>query len=172
MIVLGLPAGLIGAVLPLCLRLVSDQKEGFGNRVGRLLTWNTLGAVVGVLLTGFILMPRTGLRTAFFILALALCAAVFLLAWNVRKRIFLVSSSSVAALLALCCLLGGEGWRHVLTSGVFRSRETEVDPTTLEIRKKYMKIVFYEDGPDATVSVEQGTGAANIDKELALRISG
>jgi len=166
MIVLGLPAGLIGAVLPLCLRLVSHE-QGFGNRVGQLLTSNTLGAVIGVLLTGFILMPKTGLRTAFFILALALCAAVFLLSWNSRKRIFLISASSVASLLALSCIFGGEGWRHVLTSGVFRSRETEVDPNTIEIRKKYMKLVFYEDGPDATVSVEKGT-----DNQLGLRISG
>jgi predicted membrane-bound spermidine synthase len=166
MIVLGLPAGLIGAVLPLCLRLVSTQ-EGFGSRVGRLLTWNTLGAVVGVLITGFILMPGTGLRAAFFILALALCLAVFFLAWHFRKWSFFVSSSSVAVFLAIACIVGGEGWRHVLTSGVFRSRETQVDPTTLELRKKFMKIVYYKDGPDATVSVEKGS-----DDGLALRISG
>lgn len=166
MIVLGIPAGLIGAVLPLCLRLVSNQ-QGFGNRVGRLLTWNTLGAVVGVLLTGFILMPSLGLRSAFFILALALCAAVFLLAWHFRKWAFFISSGSIAVFLAISCLVGGEGWRHVLTSGVFRSRETAVDPNVMELRKKFMKIVFYEDGPDATVSVERGT-----DNEMGLRISG
>jgi spermidine synthase len=166
MIVLGVPAGLIGAVLPLCLRLISNQ-EGFGNRVGRLLTWNTLGAVAGVLITGFILMPGTGLRAAFFILALALCLAVFILAWHFRKWAFFVSSSSVAVFLAIACVVGGEGWRHVLTSGVFRARETEVDPTTLEKRKKAIEIVFYKDGPDATVSVEKGA-----DKGLGLRISG
>lgn len=166
MIVLGIPAGLIGAVLPLCLRLVSHQ-EGFGGRVGRLLTSNTLGAVVGVLITGFVLMPGTGLRAAFFILALALCLAVLLLAWHFRKWTFFVSSSSVAVFLAIACLVGGEGWRHVLTSGVFRARETEVDPNALPLRKKFMKIVYYKDGPDATVSVEKGT-----DNEFGLRISG
>jgi spermidine synthase len=112
-------------------------------------------------------MPGTGLRAAFFILALALCFAVFLLAWHFRKWNFFVSSSSVAVFLAISCVVGGEGWRHVLTSGVFRARETEVDPTALELRKKFMKIVFYEDGPDATVSVEKGT-----DNAVALRISG
>jgi predicted membrane-bound spermidine synthase len=166
LVVLGLPAGLIGAVLPLCLRLISTP-EGFGNRVGRLLTSNTLGAVVGVLITGFILMPGTGLRAAFFILALALCLAVFFLAWHFRKWAFFVSSSTVAVFLAISCIVGGEGWRHVLTSGVFRARETEVDPTMLDIRKKYLKIVYYKDGPDATVSVEK-----DADNELALRISG
>jgi len=106
MIVLGLPAGLIGAVLPLCLRLVSNQ-EAFGNRVGRLLTSNTLGAVVGVLITGFILMPGTGLRAAFFILALALCLAVFFLAWHFRKWSFFVSSSSVAVFWRLLASWAG-----------------------------------------------------------------
>jgi spermidine synthase len=166
MVVLGIPAGLIGAVLPLCLRLVSNH-EGFGGRVGRLLTSNTLGAVVGVLITGFILMPSIGLRAAFFVLALAICLAVLLLAWHFRKWTFFVSSTSIAVFLALACLIGGEGWRHVLTSGVFRAHETEVDPNTLPLRKKFMKIVYYKDGPDATVSVEQGT-----DNEFGLRISG
>jgi hypothetical protein len=112
-------------------------------------------------------MPQAGLRTAFFILALGLCAAVFFLAWHFRKWTFFISSGSVAVFLAIACFVGGEGWRHVLTSGVFRSRETVVDPNVLELRKKFMKIVFYEDGPDATVSVEKGT-----DNEMGLRISG
>src|SRR5262249_19001354 len=51
-IVLGVPAGLLGAVLPLCIRLIGAS-QGLAGQVGRLLTWNTIGAVAGVLFTGF-----------------------------------------------------------------------------------------------------------------------
>jgi spermidine synthase len=171
LVILGLPAGLIGAVLPLCIRLSSGGGEGFGNRVGRLLTWNTLGAVVGVLVTGFLLMPKVGLRNSFNVLALVLCAAVFLLAWRTRNNAFLASASLVAGGLALSCAFGGEGWRFVLSSGVFRDRETSVDPTTLLIRKQHTKLLFYEDAADATVTVEQGDGVG-ADADIGLRISG
>jgi len=46
-----------------------------GNRVGRLLTWNTLGAVGGAQLTSFVLMRRFGRRGAFGTLAIVLAAA-------------------------------------------------------------------------------------------------
>lgn len=172
LVVIGLPAALIGAVLPLCLRWVSDSGQGFGARVGRLLTWNTLGAVVGVLFTGFFLMPQAGLRNAFNLLAFALCVPAFLLAWSARRRAWAGAAGAVAAGLLVSCVAGGEGWRHVLSSGVFRSRETAVDPTTIPLRKQTVKILFYEDAPDATVTVEQtGTGTGE-NANIGLRING
>ena len=63
--VLGLPAAVLGSVLPLCIRAASQTSDLLGDRVGRLLTWNTLGAVAGSLLTGFVLMPQIGLRGSF-----------------------------------------------------------------------------------------------------------
>lgn len=157
LIVIGVPAALIGAVLPLCLRWVSDADSGrgFGERVGRLLTWNTLGAVVGVLFTGFFLMPQAGLRNAFNLLAVALCVPAFLLAWSAKGRAAAVVTALLAGGLVVSCVAGGEGWRHVLSSGVFRTRETVVDRNVIPLRKQKVKILFYEDAPDATVSVEQ-----------------
>jgi len=53
-------------------------------------------------------------------------------------------------------IIGNEGWRYVISSGAFRSRELEFDPTTMSLRKQHNQILFYEDGSDATVTVEQG----------------
>src|SRR5262249_40248044 len=155
MIILGLPAALIGAVLPLGIRLVSQRGADLGNQVGRLLTWNTLGAVVGVLLTGFILMPRAGLRNAFNVLALALCVPVLFWAWSLRRKIIVTTGWLLVAGLVWSSVAGGEGWHLVMSSGVFRARETRVDPGAMELRKREVKILFYEDAADATVSVEE-----------------
>ena len=171
LVILGLPAALIGAVLPLGIRLVSQRGADLGNQVGRLLTWNTLGAVVGVLLTGFVLMPRAGLRNAFNLLALALCVPVLIRAWSLRSKAFLAAGSVLAAGLIVSCVAGGEGWRYVLSSGVFRNRETKVDSGSLQARKKTVKILFYEDAADATVSVEEWDATAHS-VGISLRING
>ncbi|MEI9865794.1 MAG: hypothetical protein WDN00_14815 [Limisphaerales bacterium] len=60
LVILGIPAALIGAVLPLMIRMVSVGGAALGVRVGALLTWNTIGAVFGTLLSGFVLMPFFG----------------------------------------------------------------------------------------------------------------
>ena len=171
LVLLGIPAALIGAVLPLCIRLAAEDGTDLGNRVGRLLTWNTLGAVIGVLLTGFVLMPTAGLRNAFNLLAVALCIPLCVLAWRAKRPAFAVAGCLLAGALVLSCAVGGEGWRYVLSSGVFRARETEVDPTTLALRKKHVSILFYKDAADATITVEQGDGVG-APSDLGLRING
>ena len=73
---------MLGSVLPLSIRVASETSDLLGDRVGRLLTWNTLGAVAGSLLTGFVLMPQIGLRGSFTALAAVLVAAGIL--WRLR----------------------------------------------------------------------------------------
>jgi predicted membrane-bound spermidine synthase len=169
--VLGLPAGCIGAVLPLWIRGLSAEGSTLGGQVGRLLTWNTVGAVGGSLLTGFVLMPLLGLRGAFNLLAFALCVTAFWIAQRSTLPRWTKAAGTVAALLALSGTLGGEGWRHVLSSGVFRARETEFQADVMTQRKQHVKILFYQDAADATVSVEQGDGVLST-PQLSLRING
>lgn len=168
--ILGVPAAFIGSALPLLMRVVSQDSDTLGAQIGRLLTWNTLGAVVGVLLTGFIIMPYAGLRNAFVILALGLCAMAAVMTFRQGWRVALVFPGVVAVGLLTVLAFGGEGWKHVISSGVFRSREREVDKDFMAGRKKAIDILFYEDAPDATVSVERRIlpGFTN----LALRING
>lgn len=169
-VVLGVPAAFIGSVLPLLIRTVSQEATELGAQVGRLLTWNTLGAVGGVLLTGFVLMPTCGLRNSFVILALGLAAGALVV--TIRKRLFLPAGFSAAAgvLLSLLFVYGDAGWRHVLVSGIFRSRDT-LDLELMGLRKSHLKLLFYEDAADATVSVEQGDGV-RADDAVGLRVNG
>src|SRR5262245_6434946 len=58
-VVLVLPTGLMGATLPLLARHAVRSDEEVGRRVGTLYATNTLGAVVGTVLTGFLLLPSS-----------------------------------------------------------------------------------------------------------------
>jgi predicted membrane-bound spermidine synthase len=168
--VLGLPAAAIGSVLPLWIRVVSETSDLLGDRVGRLLTWNTLGAVGGVLLTGFVLMPKLGLRGSFAALALMLVAAALFVAWARRQWIAMAVAVIVGGLLVVVSAAGGEGWRLVLSSGVFRLRGTEAPAISIREGRKSVRLRFYEDAADATVSVEEN-GPPNS-RQLALRVNG
>ena len=164
LIVLGLPAACTGAVLPLTIRAAAGNDFHLGTRVGALLTANTLGSVVGTLIAGFVLMPIVGLRNAFVVLALVLAIAALLLAWRSGWRIGSGLAASVVIFAIAILALGGESWRWVMSAGIYRGREKEFSPTAMPLRKQHIKILFYEDAPDATVSVEEGdevVGAGN-----------
>jgi len=166
MVMLGIPAGAIGAVLPLWIRLVSEKSDLLGDRVGRLLTWNTLGAVAGVLVTGFFLMPQIGLRGSFILLATVLASAGLLVAYSMQKRAATFAAAIACGLLVFAGVSGGEHWRKILSSGVFRFRGDEVNAATLRYWFESTSLVYYEDAADATVSVDKSGG------HFGLRVNG
>ena len=171
LVILGVPAACIGAVLPLMIRVVSQGDVLLGAAVGRLLTWNTLGAVAGTLLTGFIIMPAAGLRSAFGVLTLLLAMIALYIAWRLPWRKGLVLPLATVAFAIALFFNGGQGWREVMSSGVFRLRETEFHRELMRLRKEQTTLLFYEDAPDATVSVEMAAGAITP-HTIGLRING
>jgi hypothetical protein len=118
-----------------------------------------------------VLMPGAGLRLAFATLAFALAALALLTAWRTAWAGGTVIATGACLLAGGLFAVGNEGWRHVMSSGVFRARETEFDPATMPLRKQHVKILFYEDAPDATVTVEQGDGIG-APADVGLRING
>ena len=171
LVVLGLPAAMIGAVLPLWIREGGRDAASLGGHVGRLLTWNTLGAVAGSLLAGFVLMPALGLRGSFGVMVLVLSGVAALVAWIAARPNLAITAAILGGGLAVACLTGGGEWQYVLSSGVFRARETEVAPGVMALRKQTKQILLYEDAADATVTVEKSL-AGSMPGEISLRING
>jgi len=62
--ILLVPATLMGVTLPLLSRAFVDRLDLVGNRAGLLYGINTLGAVVGCILAGFVFVPQLGLQTS------------------------------------------------------------------------------------------------------------
>ncbi len=67
----GLPALLMGGTLPVLVRSLNINAKGLGQAGGRLYAANTAGAIVGTLLTAFVLIAQFGVRGS------ALVAAFF-----------------------------------------------------------------------------------------------
>ena len=84
-VALALPTTLMGATLPMLARYAVSEESQIGRRIGMLYAMNTAGAVIGALLTAFVLLPDFGLTGAVYVGA-AMNIAVFLLAWALAQR--------------------------------------------------------------------------------------
>jgi spermidine synthase len=71
---------LIGIALPVAWKLAARRAAETGSRVGRLTSLNTLGAVAGSVIAGFVLVPLLGVSLSIALIALFYCG-VALLAW-------------------------------------------------------------------------------------------
>lgn len=84
-IILLIPTIAMGGTLPVLIRGLAHDEANFGSRLGWLYGINTLGAVVGVLLSGFYLIPLVGLTNTNIIAAATdLIAGVG--AWLIASR--------------------------------------------------------------------------------------
>ena len=61
---IGMPALVAGLAFPLANAIVQRTDDRIGRRAGVLYLANTIGAVCGSLVTGFLLLPRTGMQTS------------------------------------------------------------------------------------------------------------
>ena len=100
-VVVGFPAVLVGAFYPLLLRQIEEGK-GVGRAVGTLSSVNTVGAVVGSLTAGFLLLPALGSRGLLDLLAVlgTLSAALCFRGSPKRQLVALAGAAAVALMPA------------------------------------------------------------------------
>lgn len=138
-----LPTTLLGAAFPLALRLAVDSAH-VGRDVGAVVALNTLGGILGVMLTGFVLIPELGLVRSLAVLAVLAAAIGALAAWRgvqVSRRLRVGVALAGGATLACGLLVSPEHLAQLM-------------PAT-----RSGQLSFYEEGRGGTVAVvEQGTG--------------
>ena len=82
--ILALPTTMMGITLPLLTAAVSEQRGAAATNVSLLYSLNTLGAMTGTLLAGYLLIPDLGIRNS-FLLAAAINAVVGVLAFALER---------------------------------------------------------------------------------------
>ena len=96
------PTTLMGLTFPLLLQRAAGYAN-VGRWVGRLTAVNTLGAVLGALLTGYVFLPWLGSQKS--LLAIALCFAVaglVVVGWaTARQRKWVIAGAGLTLLLAV-----------------------------------------------------------------------
>jgi spermidine synthase len=166
----------LGATFPLALAVAAMSEQTIARDAARVYVANTLGAILGALLAGFVLIPSLGLRSAFQFAAIvsALGGAAcwiatqtrnhetkrfFVLSWF-RGRSVLLPGTVGAAAIALIVAL--PRWDHeLLASGAYKYAPY-LQSADLETVLRAGTLEFYKEGAAGTVSVKRLTGVRSL----------
>lgn len=184
------PTVFLGASFPLVTRIYARSLPLLGGTIGTAYAINTVGAIVGSFVAGFILIPvvgkENGLRLVIALQFVIALAALIRVGLEPRmKSVLWVAGTSMTVLGALL-LSHYPSWdRNVLSRGWYRNfrdiqndldRATWLDalfrgPAFLARERKGLEVVFYGDGIGGFTTVEKETTSLGID-EYALYNSG
>lgn len=144
------PTLLLGSVLPLVTRIYVRNRRDVGNRVGIAYSANTIGAIAGAVLTGFVLIPLIGTKGSLLLLSAINVAFALVLLGSVENRrgLFFGATTTVSLVVFLMLAL------LVPKEKLYR------------IVKDTDELLFYDEGNTATVTVlrhEDGSKSANVD---------
>ncbi len=143
-----IPAVFMGILFPLGVRIYAHDIDRIGAKTGNTFFSNTLGCVLGSLLTGFVLIPFIGMwNTTLLLINLSLLIAVaFLLRGRRPARAQWVSLLAVAVVANLMVFTDSKTFHAELKGRDLRTAAEGFD------------VIYYSEGLSGTVTaVERGT---------------
>ncbi len=160
-----IPTTFLGMTLPLVSRISTAELARTGGSVGRVFSFNTIGAVLGVVLTGLWALPNLGLARTFALgAALNICIGVVILSRNAgakhKKWVPLIIPATVMWMI-LAGLMFHDKWSQYLTAGTWRSQPAPASFEEFAATENY-SILYHRDGAGSTVTVKQSTNDGGI----------
>lgn len=159
------PSAALGATLPLA---ASALPEGpvFG-RIARLYSWNLIGSATGAVTASVLLLASLGIE--FSIRSAAVISLAFAIVLVARASRFSAPTGAIAGSAILIILaLDPSGARVMKSFGVYSGARTYARYDASQMRElvRSHELLFYRDGPTATVAVQQ------IERFRLLKING
>lgn len=113
------PTTLMGATLPILSEALVSHKAGVGRTVGTLYAVNTFGAVLGVLLAGYVLLPALGNRVTMAIAAAAnVAVGILAITYGWGRRRHAVATGDCSGTLPAAEAVIPVAWLPVAVLGV------------------------------------------------------
>jgi spermidine synthase len=156
------PAFFMGMAFPAAGAIWTAADDDAGGTVGRLLSSNTIGAILGSSLTGFVLVYLFGIERSLHMLVVANVAMGLAIAAALAPRPRLAFGAIAAAAASLLVARGAfEGWGRAWDRDYFAAvtNNTRMMETPESIRRKNLEVLYYHEGVDETVSSVRGKGS-------------
>ncbi|MDW8284006.1 MAG: hypothetical protein RMK29_20065 [Myxococcales bacterium] len=144
----------MGGVMPLTMRLYTASPTGAGRDVGTAYALNTIGAIVGSVAAGFLVLPALGVERGLLgCMVLTLSLGVVLLLCSERPRLGLVLGAAATTGTALFVGLAPRWSLEHFSAGLFR---LSIASDIIQHEKwPVPQLLYYHDGIATTVSVER-----------------
>ena len=142
-----IPAVFMGILFPLGVRIYAHDVDRIGAKAGNTFFSNTLGCVLGSLLTGFVLIPFVGMwNTTLILVNLSLLIALAFLLRGRRPARLQWASLLVVAVVA-----------NLLVFADSKTFHAELKGRDLRTAAEGFEVIYYEEGLSGTVTaVEHG----------------
>ena len=167
-LVMLLPTILLGLTFPLVARLFTQSLYRVGSGVGSSYAANTVGAILGSFVGGFILIPTIGVENAIVVAVVVnlLIGCVLIIADTKISLLPRLAVGVVVLILAVLIPFRVPRWdQHILTSGVTIYTDRYENLPTDSLRLEEMKrddVLYYKEGLTVTVSVHRIPGSEYI----------
>ncbi len=169
------PAWLMGMVMPLVLVWASSDQRTAVARVGRSYAVNTIGAIAGAFITGFVLIPKTSTRFTLVLSALC-CVVVAAVAYlppegtrdPALKRSLAIGLTPVLGIVLFIIAPPMNladlsiGAYDSLVRVLARTREGAKDEPGAAGEQDVHELLMYQEGPTATVSVRKDQNTVSM----------
>jgi spermidine synthase len=158
----------VGATFPCAVAMAARGTERVGRDVGHVYAVNTLGAIVGSILAGFVLVPGVGVEASIKVgIAVNLLLAAVLFATSGSGPAPSRWGPAAAAGLAAVAMLWLPAWdRRVMSSGpaIYGQRllKEAGRHSVRDTLRSGAPVIFYRDGISSTVSVSRGGGVTSL----------
>jgi len=166
-LVMAPPTLCLGSAFPFAVQLAVRRTDSLGADVARLYVSNTLGAVAGALLAGFVLLPTLGIQTSLLVSVVSLLVLAALVHWG-RALAYRLRCLGVAALVSLAGLtvVLQAPWDPLLMSAGMYQYVSELSDYSHESLRNHaisdFEVLFYEEGPTSVVTVARSRGSGNL----------
>jgi spermidine synthase len=150
-----------GASFPFAIALANGRDETIAESLGLIYAINTLGAILGSLLAGFVLIPLIGLDTtirAVAAIATVTAIATLILAAPARSR---WGAFAIAAVVVVAIAAAPRWDRSLLSSGAYKYA-LALRGTDLETALTAGELLSYREGSTGTVTVRELTGTISL----------
>ena len=150
-----------GAAFPFAVAMATHRNEAVTERIGLVYAINTIGAILGSLLSGFVLIPRFGLHgTIRLVAAIGAVVAIVILIRSARARGRTVGFA-IAGGVAVAIALAPEWDRSLLSSGAYKYAPSLRGPS-LATALTAGELLSYREGSTGTVAVRRLTGTTSL----------
>jgi spermidine synthase len=158
------PTLLMGAVFPFVIRIATRRLEAVGRSVGNVYASNTLGAIVGSFVGGFLFIPWLGIQgSIMFAVVINLALGAALVAFGpLPRRVLKFSAIGAAAVLLIVVVPIMPKWDPVIMSSgsylyadMYSRQASQWDTSQEEAIRTFGKVLYHKEGVATTVTVRQ-----------------
>ncbi|MFQ5900483.1 MAG: fused MFS/spermidine synthase [Thermodesulfobacteriota bacterium] len=159
-----IPTLCMGATFPTVSRIYTKSIDRLGTSIGNIYFFNTLGAIFGSFVGGFILIPLIGIQQSIILISiLNISLGIILVAFSSIKSTAKIGFAGFTLIMLIALLSSLPPWeKMIMTMGTYTNPLSNAQIDAVRKGEYREKLIFYKEGINATITVRRGQDGKTI----------